>query len=480
MIDENRCTLLQNDQAFDVLIIGGGIVGAGICRDAAMRGLRTALVEQNDFSSGTSSRSSRLLHGGLRYLAQGRIALVREASREKKILHRIAPHLATPLPFIFPTRKGPTWARWKLSIGVKVYDWLCGGSNLGPSETWNAQETQDALPGLKHDDLTGAVRYYDALTNDARLVLDTLSSASRHDAVVSNYCRYESAERIGDLWEVVVTDQLTKRSFTVRTRSIVNASGPWADRLPHSQAQIRPTKGIHIVIPQTRLPLPGAVVMPKGKRILFAIPWGERVFIGTTDTDYTGPLDTPDCTAEDIDYVLAVTNEHFPGTNLQPSEVLSTWAGLRPLIAKRNGNPSDISRKHQILLQANGWMDVTGGKLTTYRLMAEQAVDRLVRHLGIQTPASRTANEPLLNAPAEACFSAVIPVPPSQEAVQHYCQNEWAVHLEDVMIRRSGWHYYTEDVNSCADAASHWMAETLNWTEAHRQAERAHYPSAKL
>lgn len=480
MPDENRYASLQDDSGLDVLIIGGGIVGAGICRDAAMRGMRTALVEQYDFAYGTSSRSSRLLHGGLRYLAQGRIGLVREASREKKVLHRIAPHLATPLPFIFPTRKGPTWPRWKLSIGVKIYDGLCGGSNLGPSETWSAEKTLDRIPALKRTHLTGAVRYYDAMTSDARLVLDTLKSGARNGAQVLNYCRFDSARPGDGIWRVNLTDTLAGSSFTVRARSIVNATGPWSDRLPHSQARIRPTKGIHIVIQHTRLPLPDAVVMPKDNRILFAIPWGERVYIGTTDTDYTGPLDRPRCTEEDIAYVLAVANEHFPGTNLVPGDVLSSWAGLRPLIAKRNGNPSDISRKHEIILQANGWMDVTGGKLTTYRLMAEQAVDRLARRLDLDTHGCRTGEEPLLATLSDAAFSGVIPCPPSREAVQHYCHGEWPVHLDDLMIRRSGWHYYLTDLHACADEVSHWMAEALGWTEIHRQEERTHYATMQL
>ena len=198
-------------ETWDVLIVGGGIVGAGVARDAAMRGLRTALVEQYDFAFGTSSRSSRLLHGGLRYLAQGRIGLVREASVEKCILHRIAPHLAAPLPFLFPTYRHTPWVRWQLSIGVRLYDFLCGQRNLGPCSTLSAAEMTRKLPGINRPDLTGGVRYYDGLTNDARLVIDTLQSAARHGAVVRNHTRFLDAQRSAGVWTCRLRDEADGR-----------------------------------------------------------------------------------------------------------------------------------------------------------------------------------------------------------------------------------------------------------------------------
>src|SRR4051812_10661571 len=208
----------------DMLIIGGGIVGCGVARDAAIRGLRVGLVDAHDFAFGTSSRSSRLLHGGLRYLAQGRLGLVREASVEKVVIHRIAPHLAVPLPFIFPTRRGTEWKFWKLRIGVKLYDLLCGGRNLGKSSSMDADEAVLMVPGLSRDNLTGAVRYFDGLTNDARLVLDTLRSASANGAMPANYAAMESATRDGDVWTCQVHDRLTDSRIVVLAKTVINAA----------------------------------------------------------------------------------------------------------------------------------------------------------------------------------------------------------------------------------------------------------------
>ena len=400
----------------DVLVIGGGIVGAGVARDAAMRGLRVGLVEQFDFAFGTSSRSSRLLHGGLRYLAQGRIGLVHEASREKRILHRIAPHLAQPLAFLFPTYRRTDWPLWKMSIGVKIYDLLCGGRNLGPSRKLSAEETLALVPGLNPADLTGAVRYFDALTNDARLVLDTLRSAARHEAMLCNYLRFEAAAFRSSRWRCEVRDLLTGARHCLQARSIVNAAGPWAATFPQSSVKLRLTKGVHLVIDRVRLPVPDAVVATEGKRILFAIPWGERTILGTTDTDYSGPLDDVRTDAGDVRYLLAVVGRTFPEAKIEPPDIIGAWAGLRPLIASRGGGPSDISRAHQIREAQPGWFDVAGGKLTTYRLIAEQAVDRIAKYLHCPIPRCGTAEESL-----ESDFSGILPPAVSREAVEHYC-----------------------------------------------------------
>src|SRR3954468_18767992 len=308
-------------EPLDVLVIGGGIVGSGVARDAAMRGFLTAVIEQADFASGTSSRSSRLLHGGMRYLAQGRIALVREASREKCVIGHIAPHLAQPLAFIFPGRKGTTWARWKLAIGAKLYDLLCGMRNFGSSSVLSLDETSRILPGVNTERLTGAVRYFDALTNDARLVLDTVRSAAEHRAIVLNYVRLVGATPSGNLWSCTLEDVETGSTHTVRTRTVVNAAGPWSDRLPHSKTSLRLTKGVHLVIDRDRLPVPDAVVMADGSRILFAIPWGERVILGTTDTDYQGSLSDPTCDDVDIEYVFGVVNDAFPQAKLSQADL---------------------------------------------------------------------------------------------------------------------------------------------------------------
>ncbi len=457
----------------DVLIIGGGIVGSGIARDAAMRGLKTGLIEQHDFAFGTSGRSSRLLHGGMRYLAQGCIGLVREASLEKRILHRIAPHLAQPLAFIFPTYPGTEWPLWQMRIGVKLYDLLCSGKNLGKSSGMSREETLRAIPQLNPKGLTGAVRYFDGFTNDARLVLDTLRSAAAHGATLRNYCRFQDASRQDNGWLCAVSDKTTGRFHEVRTRVVVNASGPWAAGLPHSHVKLRLTKGIHLVMKRSRVPAADAVVLTEGKRILFVIPWGERLILGTTDTDYSGSLDEVHPDPADTAYLLGVAGEFFPQAALATKDIISSWAGLRPLLADGKGGASDISRAHQIRNPEPNWWDVAGGKLTTYRLMAEQTVDRLVAAAGLRAAKCRTASEPLLEKPDG--FSGIFPPEFQREAVGHYCASEWALHLDDLMIRRTSWHYYHAESMDKARQAADWMSEFLGWSAAEREAELERY-----
>lgn len=452
------------DGVLDLLVIGGGIVGAGVVRDAARRGLRAGLVEQRDFAWGTSSRSSRLLHGGIRYLAQGRIRMVREASREKTILADIAPHLVQPLAFVYPSFRGLAPPRWKLAVGVKLYDALCGGRNFGPSEVLSPSAVVDRAPGLDQRRLTGGVRYYDALTHDARLVLDTLRSAAAAGASLHNFVRYESANRVGKEWRVKLSDTENGETMEVRARVVVNAAGVWAGLYPPAAVRIHPTQGVHLVVRRSRLPVEDAVVLPDGRRILFAIPWGPWVTLGTTDTDVADVDDEPRCRAADLDVVMEVANRLFPGLDLTADDVHTTWAGYRPLIADRHGHPSDISRRHQILCPAPGWVDVAGGKLTTYRLMAEQAVDRIVSALPGSWAPCTTARVPLADGlpPAEG-ISGVLPSPVTRAAVAHYCRAEWARHVDDVMIRRSGWAYGDPDPDAAATRVTQWMGDILGW-----------------
>lgn len=462
----------------DALVVGGGIVGAGVARDAAMRGLRVGLVEQHDLAFGTSSRSSRLLHGGLRYLAQGRIGLVREASVEKRILHRIAPHLAAPLAFIFPTYRGTSWPLWQLRIGVKLYDLLCGGRNLGPSCSMTAAEVQEHVPGINRKDLTGAVRYYDGLTNDARLVIDTLRSAAAHGAVVLNYTRLQDAVSRANsqgssatpVWQCELHDVLADRPYQAIVRTVVNATGPWAASLRQSGVRLRLTKGVHLVVDRQRLPVPDAVVIAEGRRILFAIPWGDRVILGTTDTDFNSLPEAAATEPADVAHILEVVNRSFPGAHLGPEDVISTWAGVRPMIASGRGGPSDISRAHEIRMPEPGWIDVAGGKLTTYRLIAEQVVDRITRYLGCRARPCGTAAEPLLE-PSQAGPSGILPAPVERHAVEHFCASEWAVHLDDVMRRRTSWHYYSDSREEVSQQVVSWMANLLGWDASRQDTE---------
>lgn len=461
-------------EVLDVLVIGGGIVGSGIARDAAMRGLRVGAIDQFDFAFGTSSRSSRLLHGGIRYLAQGKIGLVRQASVEKMTLGKIAPHLALALPFNFPCYRGSAYPCWQLKIGVRIYDLLCG-SNFERSSGMNSRETSSHLPGINEKDLIGSARYYDALTNDARMVLDTMRSAEKHGAICANYVQFKNAQRNGDVWSCETIDALTGGQLTIKARTVVNATGPWANTVPHSEVQLRLTKGIHVVIPKERLPMTEAVVMTEGVRVLFVIPWGDRIILGTTDTDYSGSREKLYAEPKEIEYVLGVTNQFFPKAKLTTDDIISSWAGLRPLIkGGKQGSPSDISRAHQISNTEPGWWDVAGGKLTTYRLIAEETIDGVGKERGLKLPHCRTASEPLVDA-ATNQYSGIVPPKFSREAVDHFCKNEWAVNLDDVMLRRSSWHYYYADAEAKARQAADWMGEIFGWTPEQKKAQIARY-----
>ncbi len=452
-------------ELLDVLVIGGGIVGTGIAREAALRGLSTGLVEQHDFAFGTSSRSSRLLHGGLRYLAQGRIKLVFEASREKLIIRKIARHLAEPLAFIFPAYRGSPWPWWQLWLGVKLYDALCGGKNFGISSRIPVAELLQRIPQLNPEGLRGAVRYFDALTSDSRLVLDTLRSAENAGAAVVNYARFQEGEPEGGIWRCLVHDRSADKHYKIRARWIVNASGPWAGQLPNSTIRLRLTKGVHLVVDRQKLTLPEALVMTEGTRILFAIPWGERIILGTTDTDYHGSLEDIPTDPEDISYILEITNRVFPGVNFREEDVVSYWGGLRPLVGQKRGGPSDISRAHVIRISAPSWVDVAGGKLTTYRLIGQQTVDRIARRLGRGGRRSLSASQPLLPAELNHEFTGILPPPVSDSAIEHYCRSEWAVHLDDVMIRRSAWYPYHGFQPEVAERVARKMAQLLRWDE---------------
>ncbi len=459
----------------DLLVAGGGITGASIARDAALRGLSVVLVERGDFASGTSSRSSRLLHGGLRYLAQGHIGLVREASLEKMRLSRTAPHLCDPLRFLFPAWKHDPRPLWQLAIGVRLYDLLCGGRNLGRSATHRPGELGKLAPGLRREGLTGAVSYFDGFTNDARLVLDTLLSAERAGAMLRNYMSLASADPADGGWQCTLHDQESGATLRLAARAVANATGAWAQTIPHSSVRLRLTKGVHVVIDRARLPVETAVVLTQGNRILFVIPWGERVILGTTDTDYSGDPAAVRTDDSDVRYILDVVNHGFPAAHIEPPDVIATWAGIRPLIAPhrdRAGAPSDVSRRHEIHMAQPGWFDIAGGKLTTARLMGEQAVDRIGEYLAAHLPPSKTAAIPLVS-DKDACYSGVLPPPLEPEPVWHACQTQWARHLDDLLLRRTSWHYYYGA--AIAGEASRWMAEARGWTEAERTAELARF-----
>jgi glycerol-3-phosphate dehydrogenase len=306
-------------------------------------------------------------------------------------------------------------------------------------------------------------------------VIDNLQSAVRAGAAVMNYTRFNNARRSGKEWVCALTRVHEGDSLEVQARTIVNAAGPWADHLQGSGVRLRLTKGIHLVLDRRHLPVPDAVVITEGKRILFVIPWGERLIVGTTDTDYEGAIEEVRTQPEDVDYIFAAMRKFFPDVAISESDVISSWAGLRPLIADSRGRPSDLSRSHQILHPQPGWWDVAGGKLTTYRLMAEQAVDKVVAELNMQARSCQTAQEPLTSGNDSSAGSAVVPPPFCRERIEHCCLHEWAMHLDDVMMRRTSWHYYHKNASELARQALDWMSIIQNWNETQREAEWRRY-----
>ncbi|HZQ78079.1 MAG TPA: glycerol-3-phosphate dehydrogenase/oxidase [Acidimicrobiia bacterium] len=430
-------------ESFELLVIGGGITGAGVALDAAGRGLRTALVERGDFAAGTSSRSSKLVHGGLRYLQQKEFRLVYEALAERQRLLRLAPHLVKPLPFLIPVFArgvaGQARAR-AYARGVGTALWMydaTGGARIGKlHKRLSKREALELMPDLDGRKLAAGFLYYDARVDDARLTLTVVKTAASLGAVVANRVEATGLLRAGAdpgpggrIDGAVLTDRLTGRSIETRAAAVVNAAGVWADELraldeganPHS---IRPAKGVHITLPAGRPALDIAAVLsvPGDRRSVFVVPWGDRIYVGTTDTDYDGPLDDPQCTAADVDYLLAALNAWITAP-VGRQEVLSTWAGLRPLVggsgpaAGRDGptggggagkpgsaasKTADLSRRHSVRVAPSGLVTIVGGKLTTYRAMAEDTVDEAVRVIRrerpVRVPDSRSGSTPLFGA----------------------------------------------------------------------------------
>lgn len=418
------------DTEFDLVVIGGGITGVGVALDAVSRGMTTALIEREDFASGTSSKSSKLIHGGLRYLQNGEIRLVYEALRERQRLLRNAPHLVQVLPFLIPilTRDGVISARIAKALGsaMWMYD-LTGGWRIGKRHRrLDATAAQAHFPTADPERLSGGFLYFDAAADDARLTLAVARTAIAHGAIALNHCAVTGLSGGTDtrvnLVEVTATDSHgATEQFAIRTRSVVNAAGVWADQIaaiedPDVAPRVRPAKGVHVTVPWDKIRNDIAVVIPipKDKRSLFIIPWGPRAhggfdyaYIGTTDTDYVGPVEAPQCEAVDLEYVLHALNAAV-NSNITAVDVLGVWSGLRPLVnnvASSKGRTADLSRNHAIEVSARGVVSITGGKLTTYRLMAADTVDAVLRSTGTAswrialTRRSRTRRLRLIGAP---------------------------------------------------------------------------------
>ncbi len=379
----------------DVLVIGGGINGAGIARDAARRGLSVAMVEMRDLAWGTSSRSSKLVHGGLRYLEQFEFSLVFEAVSERRILLDIAPHLVHPLGFVFPVYQSSRKPLAMINAGMWLYEGLSLFRSPKRHKTLKPEEVKQVEPALNVEGLKGAPLYYDCSTDDARLTLESAIDATQQGAMVVTWARaagFEHDEETGRIKAVVVEDALSGERKVVEAQAVINATGPWTDRTVAmgngpKQRLLRPTKGTHAVVEHHKLPVNHAVVCfhPSDGRVLFAIPWGDRTYLGTTDTDYQGDPAEVAATGDDITYLLEATNHHFPEHTLTPDDVISTWSGLRPLMSppstKGDIDESSVSREHQIIVSQDGLITIAGGKLTTYRRMSAEVVDTAVKVL---------------------------------------------------------------------------------------------------
>lgn len=383
--DRSENLIRMEGDEFDLIIIGGGITGAGVARDAASRGMRVALINQDDFATGTSSKSSKLIHGGIRYLENLEFHLVFEALSERTKLFEIAPHMVHPLRFVLPIYKDSRVGMTKLGLGMWLYDALSLFQAPELHERLNSKETMERLPVLDGKNLSGSYVYSDAYMDDDRLVFETLRSADSWGAVCANYVRATGAvfDQEGKVIGVKAYDQLTQKEFQISGRYVVSTVGPWTDELGSNlfndwKKILRPTKGIHLTFAKDRFPLAQAVVMAEGNRIVFGIPRHEMILVGTTDTDFKGDLRDVRATEEDVRYLLGVVNEYFPGAELTAKDVISSYAGVRPLVQDSASSEGKTSREHIILHDPRGVTFVAGGKYTTYRLMAQQTVQQIL------------------------------------------------------------------------------------------------------
>jgi glycerol-3-phosphate dehydrogenase len=381
----NLLKFLQSEP-YDLLVIGGGITGAGIALDAASRGIKTALIEKDDFASGTSSKSTKLIHGGLRYLKQFEIGLVREVGRERATVHRLAPHLAKPEKMLLPLVEGGTYGKLATSFGLKVYDFLANVGGDDQRRMLSRKATLQQEPLLRKEGLLGGGLYAEYRTDDARLTIEIIKTAAEHGAHSINYLKAEEfIYEEGQVTGIKATDQLSGETASIHATYVVSAAGPWVDELRSVNKSLKGkhlfhSKGVHIVVPHDRLPLRQAVYfdVPDG-RMLFAIPRHQVTYIGTTDTEYKGDLDKVLADQEDVNYLLKGANSMFPEAQLTSADVESTWAGLRPLIHEEGKSPSEMSRKDEIFESETGLVSIAGGKLTGYRKMAERVVDLIVQ-----------------------------------------------------------------------------------------------------
>ena len=514
---------------FDVLVIGGGVTGCGVALDAASRGLSVALVEKRDFAAGTSSRSSKLIHGGLRYLERLDIGLVREALHERRLLvEKIAPHMVHPTPFLLPL-KHPAWDRLYLGSGLLLYDALAGRSPAMPRHRHLSHGAcLRAVPSLRDDALTGGIRYHDAQVDDARFSVMLARTAAAHGALcapaVAVIAFLHEGARISG---VRVRDLESDAEFEVRARSVVNATGVWTtevERLAGVEAplMVRPSKGVHIVVPKARIDSTLALILPTEKSVLFVLPWGDQWIVGTTDTPWSFGLDHPSATRGDIQYLLDHVNAVLKDP-LEFNDITAVYVGLRPLVDEGAKETAKMSREHAVRRSAPGLISVAGGKYTTYRLMAQDAVDAAARELPFAVDASRTADTPLLGAVGLAglgfrlsshagaallapeqlrhlsqrygtlaadLLDLMVDEPPLADPlvgaekylnaeVRYAALHEGALHIDDVLTRRTHIAFEAPDRGRlAAEHVARLMAPVLGWDPAAIARETSRLPGA--
>ena len=374
---------------FDLVIIGGGVTGAGIALDASSRGLKVCLIEKNDFASGTSNKSTKLIHGGLRYLKQFEISLVRESGSERAIVHDLAPHLVVPEKMLLPLIKGGTYGKWMTSVGLMVYDFLANVTGSDRRRMLTKKQTLAKEPLLDKSTIIGGGYYAEYRTDDGRLTLEILKKANEYGAAIINYCEmksfvYDSDSKI-DFINCV--DNNTGKNFKIKGNSYVSATGPWVDLVRKKDNSINDkylhlTKGTHIVFPHKKLPLKQSLYFDvEDGRMIFAIPRGRTTYVGTTDTNYYGTLDRVVATKEDAAYLLKALNHTFKGLDLKIDDIESNWTGLRPLIHEVDKDPSELSRKDELFISDSGLISIAGGKLTGYRKMANRVIDAVLKQV---------------------------------------------------------------------------------------------------
>jgi len=492
-----------SDQCFDLLVIGGGITGAGVARDAAMRGLSVALIEAQDLASGTSSRSSKMIHGGLRYLVAGDVAVVKESASERATLHRIAPHLAQKTPYVIPTSS--VRSKLILRAALWAYERLGGVERADYHEVWSKAELAEKEPLIERSRLNGAVVYPEFLTDDSRLTVATVRSAIDHGATVATYLKATNIRK-EQTFSIDAASTLPGETseLTISARAVVNAAGPWVDQVCDLEQPQPPrlalSRGVHLVFNHADLPVRNTVVMrtPDARRI-FAVPLGQYTYIGTTDDYHPEHEYWPPVTDQDVTYLLATTQRAMPQATLSPDRIVSVWSGIRPLVGDGSGRASkELSRKDEVWTSPSGLLSVGGGKLSAYRAMAERVVDTVIENHGFTAKPCVTADVPLPGGGVKVPPSDLTGVGDVQaerlarlygaEApsllgntgcdelvkaeVQQAVQKEGALRLEDYWARRSSRAWFDEGagvpiLNQAATA----MTELLGWDDTRKAME---------